>query len=135
MKRVVVLMVLTAAVLGIMPQRASNAFCSYNIIYSFSDNTSEVESIVTSGEAEVVVPCSVYNDGMQYTVNKILPRAFYANKDIVSVELPETVVEIGDRAFAGCNYMESVEIKGNVQTLKQYTFSDCYALRELVLPP
>lgn len=134
MKRVIVFMALTAAFFEIMPPKSSDAFCSYNIIYSFSDNTAEVEGIVTNGEAEVVVPCSVYNDGKQYTVSKILPRAFYANKDILSVSIPETVTEIGDRAFAGCGNMETVEIKGDVQTLKQYTFSDCHVLGELVLP-
>lgn len=68
--------------------------------YEYSINDDGTVSIVNYlGDAKnIVIPSEI--DGM--SVTKIGERAFYMNNDIMSVELPSTLTEIGKDAFAGC---------------------------------
>lgn len=60
--------------------------------------------------------------------------AFYANKVLTSVTIPNSVETIGSGAFSQCSMLESVTIGNRVTELEDYAFSQCIALASIVLP-
>ena len=63
------------------------------------DGTCSVSGIGTCNDTDIVIP-SAYN-GM--TVTGILSRAFYNCSTITSIEVPDTIVNVGKNAFDGCS--------------------------------
>lgn len=57
-------------------------------------------------QGEVIIP-EVYNN---QPVIKIEENAFLNQRNITSVVIPDTVIEIGSGAFAGCNRLESITV-------------------------
>ena len=58
-------------------------------------------------------------------------RLFYR---LVTAELPESVVSVGDYAFYGCKELETITIPKNTAYIGKMAFADCYRLKEAVLP-
>ena len=66
-----------------------------------------------------------------------IPRrgfGFYGdpNTKLRRVVLPSTVTWLGDSAFAECRALESIDLQ-NVQSIGQWAFENCFALREVRL--
>lgn len=134
------------------------------------ENTVEVTGMIAalSGDGELVIPDKVTYNGKEYTVTAIGENAFYAanfgqydntaqGKSIKSVELPNTITQIGQYAFKecsniegefklppnlttlgsyafyGCEKMESIEIPASMQTIYQSTFEKCTSLTTVIL--
>lgn len=72
-----------------------------------SENT---VAVMGSGvvEAEYVIPKTVTHDGVDYTVTAIENEAFKDNTALTAVTIPETVVAIGQGAFAGCTGLAAI---------------------------
>ncbi len=64
------------------------------------------------------------------TVVAIGESAFAENENIISVSLPSTVTKIGGNAFKGCIRLESVEANG-VQSIESGAFCQCKALSKV----
>ena len=58
-----------------------------------------------AGEAHVVVP-----EG----VTRILGKAFAGHDEIQSVQLPDTLLSIGESAFSGCTALKEMRIPESV---------------------
>ncbi|MBQ4570371.1 MAG: leucine-rich repeat protein [Bacilli bacterium] len=56
-------------------------------------------------------------------VNKINNYAFYKNKKIESIIIPDNVNLIGEYAFYDTN-LQTIKLKGEVKTIEQYTFAN-----------
>lgn len=104
-----------------------------------------LEEYIGPGGA-VVIPASL-------GITEIAPSAFYKNKDITSIVIPEGVEVIGTRAFEYCENLEKVEfpyslmemqgnafastgltevlIPGQLDCVEAWTFSGCLALKKV----
>jgi len=60
--------------------------------------------------------------------------AFYNNKIITSVVIPEGVTSIGQKAFQHCTNLASVTIPESVTTIGTYAFQFCSSLTSIALP-
>lgn len=65
---------------------------------------------------------------------KIRIREYDGRSDIVSVTIPGTVKEIGDRAFAECKNLTTITLCEGVEVLGENVFTDCPKLEEIKLP-
>ena len=63
-----------------------------------------------------------------------LPKYFLLGSGIESAIIPGNVKEVGDQAFAQCNYLTSAVIEEGVKVLGNYAFSDCPQLKTVELP-
>ena len=127
-------------------------------------------NIVAPGEVEVaqptathddiyhgvaIIPETVHGDGITYHVTGIAAEAF-AGSQVTQVQIPNTVMTIGDRAFAGCDHLESITlplylnhmghsalagtsiksvvIPEGVETIAPGTFYECVKLHTVYLP-
>ena len=66
--------------------------------------------------------CSSYNEGCALYID---------GEKITNVEIPDTVTEIKDSAFAGCSTIESITIPASVQSIGQNAFKDCTKLKSV----
>ncbi|MCD8124003.1 MAG: leucine-rich repeat protein [Lachnospiraceae bacterium] len=68
------------------------------------------------------------------TVTEIGSRAFQNNTTLISVQFPESVEKIGSYAFYGCTALESVELTDQITEIGSYAFYGCSSLAEMTLP-
>ena len=61
-------------------------------------------------------------------VTGIGKKAFLSRKDLRTLELPDTVEEIGDWAFACCDRLEQVTLHGRGPRFGKAVFLDCHSL-------
>lgn len=56
------------------------------------------------------IPKTVMYQGSNYTVDSISPYAFYQNNNIESVNIPDSVKNIGAQAFTDCQNLKSINV-------------------------
>lgn len=71
---------------------------------------------------------------MPATVNKILPYAFWGDKNLHSVSISGNVGEISAYAFSNCCNLTDVTIPYSVNTISLKAFEDCIRLRNIAIP-
>ena len=60
--------------------------------------------------------------------------AFRFCKNLTTIEIPDSVTEIGELAFEFCSNIEKVKLSNKLTILKRQTFSCCEKLKELYVP-
>lgn len=79
-------------------------------------------------DKNIVIP--PYYNG--YIVTEIEPYAFQ-NSDIISVTIPDTVINIGTSAFEFCESLKAVKMGNNVQFIDRRAFVGCDNLESIIL--
>ena len=92
------------------------------IVYEVNDDTHELSCIGTSDErwTGFAPPTELEN----MPVTEIKEKAFKDNKNLTSMEIPQTVKTVGAQAFAGCESLHTVKIKGNAATIAADAFKN-----------
>ena len=90
---------------------------------------SETTGSYKGGAASLNLPSSI--DGKRVT--RIAECAFYAEKTLTSVVLPNSLLEIGDNAF-GSSGLISVVIPDGVTSIGSRAFGSCKSLSHFVIP-
>ena len=101
---------------------------SYQFILN-ADNTATITKY-TGNEHRITIPAQVTQDAQTYPVSKIGDRVFCNYKYfLTSVQIPDTVTEIGSNAFYNCTSLKSVTIQDNkpscVKKIGRQTFMFC----------
>ena len=111
--------------------------------YKYQDNTLEYTIIdnvnkyvsVSAGEqlanSTLVIPNQVTYDGKTYTVTQIDSAGFYDKPEIVSLTLPNTIKNIGFKAFAHCINLRNLVLSSDIVTLNNQTFYGCTSLTNI----
>ena len=83
----------------------------------------------TGSDKDIKIPESDEN----YKVT-VIGRSLFNGKDISSVEIPDTVKEIQDYAFASNRNLKSVKLPKNLEIIGEDTFFNCASLESIELP-
>ncbi len=67
-------------------------------------------------------------------ITNISGYAFYEEKNLTSVKVPETVNRIGNWAFLDCEGLKNVNIPDGVKRIESWTFSNCSSLTNITVP-
>ncbi len=67
-------------------------------------------------------------------ITSISDSAFYDFKNLIRVELADSIETIGDMAFAGCTGLAAIELPRKLRTLGFYAFRNCQTMTDLYLP-
>ena len=107
---------------------------SYQFILN-ADNTATITKY-TGNEHRITIPARVTQDAQTYPVSKIGDRVFYNYKYVLtSVQIPDTVTEIGSNAFYNCTSLKSVTIQDNkpscVKKIGRQAFMFCSVLSDI----
>lgn len=49
----------------------------------------------------------------------------FSGRNITGIQLPDTLIEIGEKAFADCEKLTAIELPEELQTIKWYAFGEC----------
>ncbi len=82
----------------------------------------------------IKIPSNVESNGQTYTVTSIGNRAFANCHGLTSVDIPDGVTSIGDYAFSSCSGLTSVDIPDGVTSIGGYAFGGCSSLTEVTIP-
>ena len=82
------------------------------------------------GEDDVTIPDAVGG----VVVTRIAPNAFSRCRELRSVAIPDTVVNIGNGAFYICPQLTSVSLPQHLKMIENSAFNYCTALERLELP-
>lgn len=97
--------------------------------YGPTDNRDEYKSIIT-------IPQQITYDGQTYNVTEVGDYAFYRMQDLQQVNVPASVVRIGNRAFEGCENLVLVTFAtgSRLKTIGYNAFKGCSKLASLDIP-
>lgn len=108
------------------------------IFYNFNGDEAEVTFEVTTVSktyiGNVIIPETVNYNGKSYRVTTIGQRAFYYERELSTVVIPESVTSIGEEAFSNCHAMTSVSIPNSVKTIGKSAFAACSSLNSIKIP-
>lgn len=88
------------------------------------------DATIVSNTYENGVGKMVFND----SVKAIGEMAFYDNRTLKSIVLPDCVIELGGWAFSGCSKLEEVTLSNGLKTIGDMAFSSCTLLHSITLP-
>ena len=90
------------------------------IYYNITDNVNNCVEVTYRGVdykhyadeyyGDIVIPANITHNESTYTVSSIAPYSFYNCGAIYTIEMPNTITEIGDYAFAQCDNLCYVAI-------------------------
>jgi len=119
---------------GYVNDTITNAFtpgASEGLEYALNqDGTYTLTGIGTCSDTNLIIP-AFYN-GKKVTI--IGDDAFNGNGAITSVKIPDTIVTIGERAFADCISLTDCTIGNNVSNIGFGAFAGCGNLNSIVIP-
>lgn len=84
--------------------------------------TAELCSNLDLSLQSITIPETIEANGEVYTINKILKNVFANLQNLQSVTLPETIVEIQDGAFNGCSSLSQINIPNSLVSIGQKAF-------------
>ena len=100
------------------------------IVYDISDDGTYAEVVGYNGTARSIKIADTY---MGLPVKKIYSKAFYQNKSITSVIIPNSVTSIGSQAFYHCDYLTKVVLGEGVTSIGYEAFYYCENLTDLIM--
>ncbi len=88
----------------------------------------------TKPSGDLVIPETVVNNDITYTIIEIDTYAFRDCYGLTSVTIPNTVGIISYDAFNGCSGITSVSIPNSVVRIGNYAFNGCSSLTSVSIP-
>lgn len=99
-----------------------------DLSYEIVDNTVVIKGYL-GDDKQVVIPETI--EGVK--VVTIGENAF-ADSEVESVILPDSIMEIGDDAFQDCKNLKTVQLPEKLKTIGMGAFAECSNLTEVKLP-
>ena len=123
-RKLAALLLSLCMVLGMLPMTvfAAGGTTTSGLTYEINGESVTITGY-TGNEASVVIP----NEIEGKPVTAIGERAFYQNKTLTSVAIPDSVTGIGKSAFYKSG-LENINIPAGVTTIGMYAFANCESL-------
>ena len=101
------------------------------LLYETNEDRTEFYISGVDSQQAVVTPPTVYSGR---PVVAVLSNAFNGSQTVESITLPESVVHVGEKAFANCTGLKDIQFPSGLQEMAQGVLTGCNALQELNLP-
>ncbi len=95
------------------------------------DSRDNCNAIIETADNTLFLGCK--NTIIPNTVTAIGDRAFAYCHGLTSIDIPNSVTAIGDQAFDSCDGLTSLDIPNSVTEIGMYAFSDCSGLASIVV--
>ncbi len=83
---------------------------------------------------KVRIPEFIDYKNKKYKVNSIGNDAFFNNRKLKSIDIPDKVTYIGNDAFNGCINLKSITIPNSVISIGNRALCECYSLTSVNIP-
>lgn len=64
----------------------------------------------------------------------IIEHHAFANSGLTSIVIPNSVTDLGEAAFEGCNSLTSISISNSITSINNYVFNNCSSLTSVSIP-
>lgn len=98
--------------------------------YRIIDSEIIITGINDKSVTSIIIP--EFIDG--YLVTRISTHAFYKNTLLNNIDLPNTIINIGDYAFAYCKSLTNIKIPDSVKHIGEHAFYYCESIKRIILP-
>ena len=120
------LLLLFAAMCCMMVANAQQFTDANGIKYNVTSTENKtVEVIANKYSGSIVIPATVTNNEVTYSVTGIGESAFKDCKTLTSVTIPDGMVTIGTSAFYGCSQLKSITFPSSVTSIGTSAFTGC----------
>ena len=82
----------------------------------------------------IAIPAAVVNGSKTYSVTSIGERAFADCSGLTSINISNSVTSIGEWAFPGCSGLTSITIPNSVTSIGEWAFQGCSGLTSITIP-
>ncbi len=131
------LFVLTA-IAGWAQEQEPTTFTVGNFKYTVTDEENHYVAIAKADEvvlpSSLVIPSSVTNADITYTVTSIADYGFGSNENITEVTIPNTVTSIGEWAFSYCYNLTTITLPSTLTSIGNSAFYYCSSLASFSVP-
>ncbi|MBR2114031.1 MAG: leucine-rich repeat protein [Prevotella sp.] len=69
-----------------------------------------------------------------YRVTSIGSWSFNNKRDLININIPNTVVEVGESAFSGCRLLKDINLPDGLTAISDELFYDCQTLTSITIP-
>lgn len=117
--------------------RAPNEFNKDGILYLLDSDseTAAVGRLTEWNKLSLTIPQTIRaNDGVTYTITSVGDEAFRGCGFLESIQLPATICSVGDWAFYECGGLKKIDIPGNVTQIGIRAFDSCEKLESIRIP-
>lgn len=83
---------------------------------------------------KVIVPEDITSVNIPDGVKKIGDKAFFDCKNLENIKIPDSVESIEKNAFMHCASLKSIEIPESVKSIREYAFASCISLESIEIP-
>ena len=104
-----------------------------SVVYP-NQSGSDYYSGYTKPSGDLVIPQTVTNNSVEYTVTSIGNYAFSHCSGLTSVAIGNSVKSIGSSAFSGCSGLTTVTIPNSVRSIDERAFYGCSKLKSVTIP-
>ena len=104
----------------------------YGIVYCIDtyDKTARVEGV----KVKSIINADIKSNVAGYEVVSIEEGAFKGCSSLTSVNIPNTITNIGASAFYGCSSLTSINIPESVTEIEESAFEGCSSLTSINIP-
>lgn len=92
------------------------------------------DGLLYSGNSLLLCPPARTSAIVKEDTKRIADQAFYECTKLTTVDLPNSLYEIGGQAFGYCTALESIELPQMVSVIGMNAFGDCTSLKSIVIP-
>jgi len=128
MKKLFTIVLVLNLTIGLCAQNFLINHLNYNVTSSTPPLTVEVGSNSYYGASSLIIPETVTNNGVTYSVTSIQDQGFAGSTNLTSVNIPITITIIGSGAFGNCNSLTSIDIPSSVIAIRDDALNSCSAL-------
>jgi hypothetical protein len=105
--------------------------------YNLYDQTKEAEVAKDDYSqdyvGDITIPSTVNYEGTTYNVTGIGVEAFWGMTKLTSIDIPNSVTSIGDRAFGKCGFTTLI-LPTSLTSIGTYAFENCNKLQSITIP-
>ncbi len=103
------------------------------IVYEVGDSDAKVISTTDKDAESLIIPREITIGEKVFSVTSIAYGAFKDYKRLSSIEIPNTIIQIGDYAFKGSTGLTSIKIPNSVTSIGNMAFYDCTGLTSVTI--
>ena len=89
-----------------------------------------IDALLSREAEQVEIPAEINGK----PVTTIDGDCFFSCRNMKSILLPDSIIEIGVQAFAMCKGLAEIELPDSITTIGKFAFRDCTGLKKIVMP-